>query len=593
MKCAWSSAGTNIFLLPIFALMVFALASQAAIGQDYQPMQRWQWRSGQLVSGPGDPLLQVGSIQKPFVLRAWSMSHPDMAPPTITCSAESGCWRPSGHGDMGLMDALANSCNAYFMGLAGQTPLDALNGVFADAGFQGRVTGAESAIGLDPLGPRIRPSSLFKAYSKLVGLPWEREDMRQMLIHGLRQAAASGTARLGRQGYMAKTGTVQGGSPDTTIGLAIAMDGSGNGVFARQLGATGREVAAQMFAPEPRHGGMVRVRLFELLGSGTIEVKNLEGFAIPCADGFLGAGSTKKLGQGDEVGPGLLEVRVPQFNLRRVFHGRLRMNPTGKLIATMTDREYVSGVINAELTKSRPRQLQIELGAAAMRYLDRPPRHGDADVCDSTHCAWFIGRGPRVEWQTPKTAKEVAPVSAPIDDETWKAVAIAAKSPGPSLWTSHCGGEPLSPLAIWGSYPAGAAGAAPQAPQAAGAAPRAPQAAGAAPQAPQALQAAPCPRHAQPMRHWERVWDRGRLERHIGEQILSAQIVWPKGRWTLRIQTPSRSRDFDYDAAHRLLAPMAGWDALPSPADSVQLTDNKIHAKGRGSGHRVGLCLGD
>jgi hypothetical protein len=236
------------------------------------------------------------------------------------------------------------------------------------------------------------------------------------------------------------------------------------------------------------------------------------------------------------------------------------MDPAGQLIATMTDREYVSGVINAELTKSHPRQLQIELGAAAMRYLDKSPRHGDADVCDNTHCAWFIGRGPRVEWATPKTAKELAPVSAPIDDETWKAIAIAAKSPGPSLWTSHCGGEPLSPHSIWGGGQ---------------------------------TQAAPCPRHKHPARQWERAWDRRSLERHIGEQILSAQILWPKGRWTLRLQTPTRDKDFDYDAAHRLLAPLAGWGALPSPADSVRLADNKIHAKGHGSGHRVGLCLGD
>jgi hypothetical protein len=461
---------------------------------------------------------------------------------------------------MGLMDALSNSCNAYFLGLAAQTPLDALNRVFADVGFQGRVTGAESAIGLDPSGPRIRPSNLFRAYSQLIGTPWEREDIRQMLIHGLRQAAASGTAKLGRQGYMAKTGTVQGNSPDTTIGLAIAMDGSGNGVFARQAGATGREVAAQLFAPEPRPDGMARVRLFELLGPGTVEVKNLEAFAIPCADGFLGAGATKKLRPGDEVGPGLLEARAPRVNLRRVFHGRLRMDPVGRLIATMPDREYISGVINAELTKGHPRQLQIELGAAAARYLGRSPRHGDADVCDSTHCSWFIGRGPRVEWQTPKTAKEVAPVQAPIDDETWKAIAIAAKSPGPSLWTSHCGGEPLSPQSIWGSGPDATT---------------------------------PCPRHAQPARHWERAWDRGRLERQLGEPIRSGQIVWPKGRWALRLQTPSGDRDFDYDDAHRLLAHMAGWGALPSPADSVRLADNKIHAKGRGAGHRVGLCLGD
>ena len=505
-------------------------------------------------------MLQVGSIQKPFVLRAWSISHPGMAPPTITCSAGSVCWLRSGHGDINIQSALSNSCNTYFLGLAGQTPMDTINKVFTEAGFQGRVTSAESAIGLDPSGPKIRPSSLFKAYSHLTTLPWEKDELRQTLIQGLRQAAVSGTAKLGRHGYMAKTGTVQGSTPDITIGLAIAVDGSGDGVFARQVGATGREVAAQLFTPEARHDGMVRARLFELVGAKAAVVKNLSDFAIPCADGFLGAGSSKQIKPGDEVGQGLLEVRLPHVNIRRVLQGQLRMDPTGRLIATMTDREYVSGVINAELTNSHPRQLRIELGAAATRYLRQPPRHGDADVCDSTHCAWFIGRGPRVEWPTPTSPKEIAPVSDPIDDETWKAITIGAKSPGPNFWTSHCGGEPLSPMAIWGNG---------------------------------STKADPCPRHPRPTRPWEREWDRKSLEKQVGEQITSAQVIWLKGRWTLRLQTPSRNIDLNYDAAHRLLTPLAGWAALPSPADSVWLTDNKIRAKGHGLGHRVGLCLGE
>jgi hypothetical protein len=147
-----------------------------------------------------------------------------------------------------------------------------------------------------------------------------------------------------------------------------------------------------------------------------------------------------------------------------------------------------------------------------------------------------------------------------MDDETWREISIRAKSPGPSLWTSHCGGKPLSPHAIWGNG---------------------------------SSEAAYCTRHTQPTHRWERSWDREKLEKQIGEQIVSAQIVWPKGQWTLRIQTTTRNRDFNYDAAHRLLVPIAGWGALPSPADSVWLTDNRIHANGFGLGHRVGLCLGD
>ncbi|MDR0498740.1 MAG: hypothetical protein LBH03_03260, partial [Holophagales bacterium] len=452
-----------------------------------------------MVSAASDPLLLVGSIQKPFIAKAWSVGHPNVAPPIITCSATSGCWRVSGHGQMNLPDALSNSCNAYFLELARQTPLDVLNQTFSDAGFQGRILNAESAIGLDPFVPKIRPSSLFKAYYQLISLPWDREEgVRQLVIHGLRQAASSGTAKVGRVGYFAKTGTVQGGSHDTTVGLAIAIDSSGNAVLARQMGATGRETAARLFTEAPRPEGMVRVRLFELLGAQTVEVRNLEDFAIPCTGGFLGANAAKILKSGDEAGPGLLEVRMRQTNLRRVFKGHLRMDPKGELIAVMTDREYVSGVINAELTQNHPRQLRLELGAAVIRYLSQRPRHSNADVCDNTHCAWFIGRGPRTDWSTPGLAKEVGQVLSPIDDEIWKEIIVRAKYPGPSLWTSHCGGKPLSPLAIWGSGSG---------------------------------EAAACPRHTQPAHYWERAWDRGKLEKQVGGQIVSAQIVWPRGQW--------------------------------------------------------------
>jgi hypothetical protein len=557
-----NNIGVPRFLSFAVALIFLFSLNPAPIisAHELVPIERWQWRSAQLVSAAGDPLLLVGSIQKPFVVKAWSMAHSNAAPPIITCSVTSECWRVNGHGQMNLLDALSNSCNTYFLGLARQTPIEDLNKIFVEAGFQGRVLSAESAIGLDPLGPKIRPSSLFKAYSQLIAMPWEREDVRQLVIHGLRQAASKGTAKVGRPGYFAKTGTVQGASPNTTIGLAIAIDSSGNCVIARRTGATGREAAAQLFSEVSRQDDMVRVRLFELLGSQTVEVKNLEDFAITCTGGFLGANAIKILKPGDEVGPGLLEARMRQTNLRRVFHGRMRMDPKGGLIAAMDEREYVSGVINAELTQGHPRQLRIELGAAVIRYLTQRPRHGDADVCDNTHCAWFIGRGPRADWPTPGTAKEASRVLNLIDDEIWREISIRAKSPGPSLWTSHCGGKPLSPLAIWGSSSA---------------------------------EVVACPRHTQPTRHWERAWDMGKLEKQIGEQIVSAQIVWPKGQWTLRLQTLSCDRDFNYDAAHRLLAPIAGWNALPSPADSVWLTDNKIHANGRGLGHRVGLCLGD
>ena len=47
-----------------------------------------------------------------------------------------------------------------------------------------------------------------------------------------------------------------------------------------------------------------------------------------------------------------------------------------------------------------------------------------------------------------------------------------------------------------------------------------------------------------------------------------------------------------YDDAHRALAAVLGWGALPSPPDRVTRTATGFRAEGVGAGHRVGLCLG-
>jgi hypothetical protein len=58
-----------------------------------------------------------------------------------------------------------------------------------------------------------------------------------------------------------------------------------------------------------------------------------------------------------------------------------------------------------------------------------------------------------------------------------------------------------------------------------------------------------------------------------------------------RVTTDERSVDLLYDDLHRALAPSLGWDALPSPPDTFQRTAEGFLARGRGRGHRVGLCL--
>ena len=72
--------------------------------------------------------IPVGSLLKPFVALAYGEVHVakySSAPfsssqfPVLQCRGRrDGCWRAAGHGSLALEQALAESCNAYFLALA-------------------------------------------------------------------------------------------------------------------------------------------------------------------------------------------------------------------------------------------------------------------------------------------------------------------------------------------------------------------------------------------------------------------------------------------------------------------------------------------
>jgi len=533
------------------------------------------WRAG--ASGVGeDGALVVGSLQKPFVAQAWAASHPGRPSPRHECRG-GDCWRPGGHGELGLVRALALSCNAYFLRLARETPRPALQAALQEAGFQGPPLDPEAAIGLpSERPPVIRPSRLLEAYARLVREPWSRgEEIRREILAGLRMAGRDGTAAgLDQPGLWAKTGTVPEG-PGRTRGLVLMLDDEGRATLAELRPGTGREAALALGrslrqGPAGEGGsarGSLLVQLFDLLPSRRWKVRNLGASPLPTEKGFLGPGAVRELRPGAWVGPGLLEIEVGQSGLLRRLEGRLVADRDGqgraRLLASLTPREYVGGVLQAELPEGTLEQRWI-LGATVLRFLARGPRHATFDVCDSTHCAWFVGRGPRLRWETPRRAIRTGPTDAfadPPGDAEWKAMQELAQTPGPSLWSSDCGGAPLSPHALWGNGD---------------------------------RRVAPCPRHnSQPRTPWRRHWTSRDLAKAFGEPVLELALEHPDGVWTLKVRGATRSRDYSFDEAHRLLARVLGWEALPSPADTLRPDSDGFTAEGVGSGHRVGLCLGE
>jgi cell division protein FtsI/penicillin-binding protein 2 len=151
-----------------------------------------------------DVPIPVGSLVKPFTALAFPGPFPE-----FECrGAANGCWRAKPHGELSIVDALAQSCNAYFLQLAARVDADALAVVAATFGIPPpRSNTTEARIGLGDEW-RISPLALTRAYAELAlraGDP--RADQ---LLAGLERAARSGTAQgISREGerVLAKTGT--------------------------------------------------------------------------------------------------------------------------------------------------------------------------------------------------------------------------------------------------------------------------------------------------------------------------------------------------------------------------------------------------
>ena len=238
-----------------------AQSTQSALTSHWPPSTntRLSWlvldlSNGLILSHQGsDPDLPVpvGSLTKPFLALAYARTHTTF--PHFACrGTQDRCWLPRGHGSLGIEDALAHSCNAYFLALARQTDPDALQSTLQLLGLPSPPSGStpEALIGLDPTW-KIAPTTLARAYANLLSQP-----NAAMILAGLRRAASSGTASaLYSEDALAKTGTAP-CRHRTCIasadGLVIAITPVENPrtlLLLRQQGSTGAAtsaVAAQM-----------------------------------------------------------------------------------------------------------------------------------------------------------------------------------------------------------------------------------------------------------------------------------------------------------------------------------------------------------
>ena len=138
--------------------------------------------------------IPMGSLMKPFTALASSAG-------VSRCNPKE-CWLAAGHGRIGLVDALAGSCNSYFLQISATVSEDRMTSVAERFGIPRPASltpPSLTGIGSDWA---IAPSQLALAYALLAVLP-EADTVRK----GMRESARSGTAKAIHADALAKTGT--------------------------------------------------------------------------------------------------------------------------------------------------------------------------------------------------------------------------------------------------------------------------------------------------------------------------------------------------------------------------------------------------
>ena len=152
-----------------------------------------------------DKPVPMGSLLKPFLVLAYGVNHAQY--PVAQCrGAITRCWYRHGHGAQDVVNALANSCNTYFLALASAIDSSALESICLTYGLRApsRLLPAPNLIGLGAGWPQT-PRNVVHAFANLAENA--SDSHVRLVLAGMTRCADTGTARaIGLRAY-AKTGT--------------------------------------------------------------------------------------------------------------------------------------------------------------------------------------------------------------------------------------------------------------------------------------------------------------------------------------------------------------------------------------------------
>jgi stage II sporulation protein D len=492
-------------VLPGSVAKVFALAAAA--------------EAGLLPAGTGHMCRRVASADG----RRFVCAHPDLKRP------------------LSPAEALAYSCNDFFVTLAARLPRVALNDVRRRAGLDpvGEGTPWASAV-LGLAGPPTTPRALLRAVARVVGAGPDpavslSSTTRTLIREGMRDAAEYGSAiTLGRRrpGSLAKTGTspMPGGR---SLGLAVA------------------------FAPGDTP---TRAAVVAAPGGAGIDAADLAGLLLARA---VSASATTPAAPPVPPTPraGDSPVAVTEAGLREASQGRtIRIGVTagdGSVRpATLALEEYVARVISGEgqprAGRTAHQALAIVIRTYAAANHNRHRAEG-FDLCDTTHC------------QVMQLASDAARQAALA---TAGRVLIDRGKPAFVYYSALCGGIPALASEVW----PGATDYRPDAPR------------------DDACQDEPA---------WSNELRAEQIEVALraaglrGQRLRGLRVV---DRTTSRRAGQLRAEGFTPPdiSAHELRMAVGrslGWQLLRSTAFEVTRTATGYRFRGVGYGHGVGLCV--
>ena len=454
---------------------------------------------------------------------------------TVTMDGQTFvCAHPDLKRPLSPAEALAYSCNDFFVSLAPRLSRDTVNRTRLAAGLAPIAAGTPLAPALVGLaGPRTSPRALVDVMARLVGAGKDKPvpmsvATRAVLLDGLRGAAEYGTAsalKAGGVSALAKTGTILMPS-GAALGLVVALTPADRPTHAIVVAAPGgagidaAALAADVLSAQPASAS-ARDQSGELRRDLAVAASGREG------------------------GP-LAPIRL----------GRTLPNGTTR-IETIPVDDYIAQVLAGE---GQPRAgdaaqqaLAITARTFAMANRNRHRREG-FDLCDTTHC----------QVVRPATATTTRAAQA-----TSGRLLLNQGQPAFVFYSASCGGRTESASEVW---------------------PGAIDYAGAASLRDDADE------HEADWESDVRVHDIERALRGAGlrgDRLRDLRVVArnQSNRVSkVRIDgfTPPEMSGHEFRMA---VGRVAGFQAIKSTAFDLNRTGNGYHFRGRGFGHGVGLCV--